>query len=199
MRRADEFAGLGFTHLRSVGVFMFGLKVAIATIGAVLTVLAAPTGAYANVMYVLTLTATSDSQGLMGSALLPYDGTGTITLSSPPSATTLSVYSTAPVSFMVDGVSFSGTADNVEFLDGNFYSAQFSEQVGTNPNRFDLQTSGVYAFYYGNEQYEASGTITSSPATTPLPTALPLLAGGLGMVGFLSRRKKRKAASFAAT
>jgi hypothetical protein len=28
---------------------------------------------------------------------------------------------------------------------------------------------------------------------TPLPAALPMFAGGLGMVGFLSRRKKRKA------
>jgi hypothetical protein len=29
-------------------------------------------------------------------------------------------------------------------------------------------------------------------ATTPLPAALPLFAGGLGMVGFLARRKKRR-------
>jgi hypothetical protein len=30
--------------------------------------------------------------------------------------------------------------------------------------------------------------------TTPLPAALPLFAGGLGLVGFLSRRKKQKVA-----
>jgi hypothetical protein len=32
-------------------------------------------------------------------------------------------------------------------------------------------------------------------SSTPLPGALPLFAGGLGMVGFLSRRKKRKVAN----
>jgi len=32
-------------------------------------------------------------------------------------------------------------------------------------------------------------------SATPLPAALPLFAGGLGMVGFLARRKKRKAQS----
>jgi hypothetical protein len=30
------------------------------------------------------------------------------------------------------------------------------------------------------------------PSATPLPAALPLFAGGLGMIGFLSHRKKRK-------
>jgi hypothetical protein len=33
---------------------------------------------------------------------------------------------------------------------------------------------------------------------TPLPTALPLFAGGLGVIGLLARRRKRKAAAFAA-
>jgi hypothetical protein len=32
-------------------------------------------------------------------------------------------------------------------------------------------------------------------ATTPLPAALPMFAGGLGLVGFLARRKKREAAN----
>jgi hypothetical protein len=38
-------------------------------------------------------------------------------------------------------------------------------------------------------------SVTASPVSaTPLPAALPLFAGGLGMVGFLARRKKRKSA-----
>jgi hypothetical protein len=55
-------------------------------------------------------------------------------------------------------------------------------------------TTGVFAFYYDNELQEAAGTITSAlaPSATPLPAALPLFAGGLGFVGFLTRRKKRK-------
>jgi predicted MFS family arabinose efflux permease len=38
------------------------------------------------------------------------------------------------------------------------------------------------------------GTVSMqlAPAATPLPAALPLFAGGLGMVGFLARRKSRK-------
>ena len=34
-------------------------------------------------------------------------------------------------------------------------------------------------------------------ATTPLPAALPLFAGGLGLIGLLARRRKRKAAAAA--
>ena len=34
--------------------------------------------------------------------------------------------------------------------------------------------------------------ITTAVAATPLPAALPLFAGGLGMVGLLARRRKRK-------
>jgi hypothetical protein len=37
------------------------------------------------------------------------------------------------------------------------------------------------------------GTVSIALATTPLPAAFPLFAGGLGRVGFLARRKKRKA------
>jgi hypothetical protein len=37
------------------------------------------------------------------------------------------------------------------------------------------------------------------PSTAPLPGALPLFAGGLGVFGFLMMRKKRKPTSLAAT
>jgi hypothetical protein len=33
----------------------------------------------------------------------------------------------------------------------------------------------------------------NAPTLTPIPAALPMFAGGLGLVGFLARRKKRKA------
>jgi hypothetical protein len=39
------------------------------------------------------------------------------------------------------------------------------------------------------------GVGTFALTATPLPAALPLFAGGLGMVGLLSRRKKRQAAA----
>jgi hypothetical protein len=37
-----------------------------------------------------------------------------------------------------------------------------------------------------------------SPVATPLPAALPLFAGGLGVLGFLAKRRKRKSAAAAA-
>jgi hypothetical protein len=41
--------------------------------------------------------------------------------------------------------------------------------------------------------YAQPFTLSESVSATPLPAALPLFAGGLGMVGLLARRKKRKA------
>ncbi len=39
----------------------------------------------------------------------------------------------------------------------------------------------------------------SAIASTPLPAALPLFAGGLGVMGWLARRRKRKNAAALAT
>ena len=48
----------------------------------------------------------------------------------------------------------------------------------------------------------STNTITSLDApnstSTPVPAALPLFAGGLGVIGLLARRRKRKAAAIAA-
>lgn len=161
---------------------------AVAALTMVLFLTMAVGQACASVIYDLTLTATSDTDG---TPLAMYDGTGTITLSSAPSSTGQTNYTSATVTFLIDGESFSGTATGVQFLDGNFRNAAFSEQIGTSPSRFDLQTTSLFAFYYDNELQEASGTITSSLATTPLPATLPLFAGGLGFVGYLTRRRRR--------
>jgi hypothetical protein len=48
---------------------------------------------------------------------------------------------------------------------------------------------------------ESDGTVLFSQiteTTTPIPAALPLFGGGLGVIGFLARRRKRKIAAFTA-
>jgi len=43
------------------------------------------------------------------------------------------------------------------------------------------------------------GTVTLALVATPLPTALPLFAGGLGFIGYLSKRRKRNGKQALAT
>ena len=86
---------------------------ALAALTAALFIAASEGQARASVIYDLTLTATSDTDG---TPLSTYNGTGTITLSSAPSSTGQSSYTSAAVTFFVDGKSFSGTATSVQFL-----------------------------------------------------------------------------------
>ena len=44
---------------------------------------------------------------------------------------------------------------------------------------------------------QISFDLDPTPAPTPLPAALPLFAGGLGVLGLISRRRKRKVAAVA--
>lgn len=145
------------------------------------------TAAHASVVYDLTLTDASDPA---------YDGTGTITLSSAPSLTGLTNEGSAAVTFLIDGELFSGTASSVQFLDGAFWNATFSEAIGSSPSRYSLDTTSGYAFYYDNELQATYGTITATPATlnsTPLPAALPLFATALTGLGLLVWYRKRAA------
>jgi hypothetical protein len=155
--------------------------------------LAAPAGAYANVLYDLTLTDPSDPM---------FDGTGTISLTSAPSASGLSSLGSAAVTFLIDGQQFSGTATAVQFQDGAFRNATFAEQIGSSPFRFALDTTSGYVFFYNNELSEAFGTITATlatqtgsapPSPTPLPAGLPLFATALAGLGLLGWYRKRSA------
>jgi hypothetical protein len=57
-------------------------------------------------------------------------------------------------------------------------------------------TSTTNAFEYVGVQgiCTREGSACAPPPGVPLPAALPLMAGGLGFVGFLARRRKQKAA-----
>jgi hypothetical protein len=153
-----------------------------------------------------------------------FGGTGTITVTSPPSTSGITLYSAKNgnlqgLSFLVDGQNFSLSGDStafVEFLNGKLYDITFAQTVGSSPNRFTLDTSGVYAFYYDNGQAGSYGnmsaevaqamsstsatttatTTTTTPAThttspTPEPGSLLLLATALLAGGYFLLRRKR--------
>jgi hypothetical protein len=148
----------------------------------------------------------------------PYGGSGTLTIASPPANSGISTFSQADgslqgLSFTVDNQTFSLSGypgATVEFLNGQLYNIGFAQTVGASPNRFTLDTSGVYAFYYNNGQSESAGSITASLADTPSnpsssqpPTAsatpepgtLILLATALIGGGFFVFRRARQAHS----
>jgi hypothetical protein len=60
---------------------------------------------------------------------------------------------------------------------------------------FDLTMTGCTSLECGNSDFAADTLISKNPAAgAPLPAALPLFAGGLGALGLLGWRRKRKAA-----
>jgi hypothetical protein len=128
-------------------------------------------------------------------------GSGSLTIATAPASSGISTYTVAAgnldaLSFSIDGQTFSLSGNNalVEFLNGTLYDITFAQELnsGTN-NRYDLQTSGAYAFYYNNELSESAGTFSASVASAespvPEPGSLALLATGLlGGAGSLYRR-----------
>ena len=87
----------------------------------------------------------------------------------PSNATTPGYLSYPGLAFFVSGYN---AGDDV-----NLYYVPFDGSYGLSD---DINPDG-----YGG------GTFTASP--TPLPATLPLFAGGLGMIGLLGARKRRKA------
>ena len=85
------------------------------------------------------------------------------------------------------------------FTSGVLTALGFSETINGTANGNDtlhMPSGGnmEYSFQESNgPQYYTTGNVTDVLAATPLPAALPLFTGGLGFVGYLTGRKKRKA------
>jgi hypothetical protein len=94
-----------------------------------------------------------------------------------------------------DGLThFSTVSGETRIYGGAIFEFQFKHNV-------DLFTDADFALlsadtYYGLGMYEGTGELTylNQPDATPLPAALPLFATGLGALGLLGWRRKRKAA-----
>jgi hypothetical protein len=172
------------------------IKATLITLCAAVLTLAAPATLHASsVTYDLTLTPGTGSL---------YGGTGTITLNSAVPSIGQVDYTQAnsglvDVTFNIDGQNFSlGGATGttlVRFLNGELNDITFAETIGTTPERFTLDSTSGYAFYYDNGQAASYGTFSvgqgdpGSPSPVPEPSSLLLFATGLlGSAATLYRR-----------
>jgi len=149
-----------------------------------------------------------------------YDGgLGTLTGSFTLDTTTNTSYAVDLTLVGAGGVNSATLTDPTTFLTGTYATAagpMLTYDDGNPANEVfltypagggTLYVGGFGASYVESEfsttctngapecQYFLDGSVTAGTAVsaTPLPATLPLFAGGLGMVGFLARRKKQKA------
>ena len=113
------------------------------------------------------------------------NGTNVFTVQNPPGSGGFNVE--------IDNVLYSG-ANALSYQGGIALllvnGATFYLSADGNPGGSGEGTGG----YYG-----AEGAPTIDLLATPLPAALPMFAGGLGFVGYLAKRRKKKATSALAT
>ncbi|MEO6981780.1 MAG: PEP-CTERM sorting domain-containing protein [Edaphobacter sp.] len=163
---------------------------------ALLAVLA-PTAMHATpITYNLTLAASAGSL---------YGGTGSTTLEDAPSASGISDYTQADgkldaLTFTIDDQTFTLAAATgntlVRFLNGQLNDITFAETIGRTPNRFTLDTTSRYAFYFDNGLAASYGTITATPALSlsdsparkmsPVSEPASLALFGTGLLGSIA-------------
>jgi hypothetical protein len=92
------------------------------------------------------------------------------------------------------GVSFSYNQPGVDY-----YAQLSAYRASTGAVGYVLAFNhSPFNLFETSPTYQTAIGVSVAAATTPLPSALPLFAAGLGVVGLLARRRKRKAAALAA-
>jgi hypothetical protein len=96
--------------------------------------------------------------------------------------------------------SANGEPGGVAFFVSNYTGNNVPTPTNVVVELFFDTTFSAYAALTGNTSFgccslQTVGNFTVTPVATPLPAALPLFAGGLGALGVLGWRRKRKAAA----
>jgi hypothetical protein len=80
-------------------------------------------------------------------------------------------------------------------------SAALADSDLSSPNSFDLAFGSETDFFIlcapigvCGSRSTTAGSLDAAPSATPLPAALPLFASGLGVIGLLARRRRKKSA-----
>ena len=126
-----------------------------------------------------------------------YTVSGTAAVTSGPQTPALGGYATSTDSFSLPGISLAA---------GTYYLV-LQNAVSASSSYWDVTNGGSSATQYNTLTTLDNGSIASesfqilgdaNTTITPLPAALPLFATGLGALGLLGWRRKRKAAALAA-
>jgi hypothetical protein len=147
-----------------------------------------------TVTYNLTLTPQA------GSSLA---GTGTLTITDGPVGSgflNVPVADITTLTISIGGFTFNllGDISALEFNGGNLIDITAGPAV---IGAASLSVNALTSVYFDNLStggISSDDTVSATLAATPLPAALPLFAGGLGLVGMFSRRRKQKASAIAA-
>ncbi len=140
-------------------------------------------GGVSSATYINGAAATDSLAGASGSAGTLFQFTGSVTVTT---GETFTAAHDDGLTLVIDGITVISAPGPT--------SAVLTTETYSGP-------SGTYAFdlVYGECCGPPAELVVNLPftAATPLPAALPLFASGLGVVGFLGLRRKRKAAAIA--
>ena len=128
----------------------------------------------------------------------PFGGVASVTLATDVGQTYTLTFDLGsdPTYGIQDGLTVSAAARSQQFTSTNngsqhnFWQLETFTFVATSTSTAITLTGATGDHYIGLDNVAIS--------TTPLPGALPLFAGGLGMIGLIAGRKKRKTARPAA-